>query len=79
MSAPMTPYANLSGDSGVEAYRIGARQLTVQFAGGAQYVYTYASAGREHVEQMKLLALAGRGLATYISQHAHDAYASKRP
>jgi hypothetical protein len=75
----MTPYANLGGNSGVEAYRIGARQVTVQFGGGAQYVYTYASAGQEHVEQMKLLAQAGRGLATYISQHAHDAYASKRP
>lgn len=75
----MTPYANLAGDSGVEAYRLGARQITVRFGGGAEYVYTWASAGRAHVEQMKLLAQAGRGLATYISQHAHDAYASKRP
>ncbi|MDQ1817165.1 hypothetical protein RBA41_28055 [Massilia sp. CCM 9210] len=75
----MTPYANLSGDSGVQAYRIGARQIAVQFAGGAVYVYTHASAGREHVEQMKLLAQAGQGLATYISRHVHDAYASKQP
>lgn len=75
----MTPYANLAGDSGVEAYRPGARQLTVRFAGGVEYVYTYASAGRDHVENMKLLAQAGQGLATYISQYAHDAYASKRP
>ncbi|MDM5180676.1 hypothetical protein PO883_26185 [Massilia sp. DJPM01] len=75
----MLAYANLSGDSGVQAYRIGARQITVRFAGGAVYVYTYASAGRERVETMKLLAQAGRGLATYISQHVHDAYASKQP
>ncbi|MFB9241404.1 hypothetical protein IV454_07600 [Massilia antarctica] len=79
MSAPMIAYANLSGDSGVRAYRIGARQITVRFAGGAEYVYTHASAGREHVEAMKLLARAGRGLATYISQHVHDAYAGKQP
>ena len=77
MSAPMTPYANLGGNSGVEAYRIGARQVTVQFDGGAQYVYTYASAGQEHVERMKLLAQAGRGLATYISQHVGSDYAAK--
>ncbi|NHZ82636.1 hypothetical protein F2P44_25640 [Massilia sp. CCM 8695] len=75
----MLAYANLSGDSGVQAYRIGARQIMVRFAGGAVYVYTYASAGREHVETMKLLAQAGQGLATFISQHVHDAYASKQP
>lgn len=75
----MIPYANLAGDSGVEAYRPGVRRITVQFVGGAQYVYTDASAGQEHVERMTLLAQAGRGLATYISRHAHDAWASKRP
>ena len=27
-----------------------------------------------HVERMKVLAAAGRGLSTYINKHVHDLY-----
>lgn len=72
----MTPYMRLSGDSGVVAYRSAAAAISVKFIDGKVYTYTYASAGRGRVEQMKVLALAGQGLCTYISKYVRDAYAS---
>lgn len=74
----MERYRNLSGDSGVLAYQIGDAAIAVQFRNGDIYDYTYASAGRRNIEQMKRLARAGKGLSTFISQHVHHAYAGKR-
>jgi hypothetical protein len=76
--APMMPYANLSGASGVRAYQISARAISVKFGDGRVYDYSYTSAGPDKVEQMKTLARAGQGLSTYISQHVRDGYASRR-
>jgi hypothetical protein len=73
----MKRYQNLSGHSGVTAYEIAPQAVTVQFAGGDVYVYSYASAGAANVEEMKRLAISGRGLATFISQHVQHAYESK--
>ena len=73
----MTPYANLSGGSGGVAYSVKATMISVQFADGRVYDYTYASTGRANVEQMKCLARAGTGLATFISQHVQQAYAAR--
>ena len=73
----MERYRNLDGNSGVLAYQVGEHAIAVQFRNGDIYDYTYASAGRRNVEQMKRLARAGRGLSTFISQHVHDAYARK--
>jgi hypothetical protein len=73
----MKRYLDVSSTSGVRAYEIAEQSVTVQFADGVTYVYSYASAGRERVEEMKRCALAGRGLSTYISQHVREAYASK--
>jgi hypothetical protein len=63
-----------AGGSGVTHYEVGADFVRVRFHGGRVYRYSYARAGVHHVERMKELAKAGRGLATYISQHAHDLY-----
>lgn len=73
----MKRYARLSGESGVVAYAIRATEIDVQFVDGTIYTYSYGSAGREHVEQMKLLARAGEGLSGYISKHVHDDYARR--
>ncbi|KQX02037.1 hypothetical protein ASC94_05585 [Massilia sp. Root418] len=73
----MQRYRDLSGHSGVIAYAIKPDAIDVQFAGGAVYTYTVASAGRVHIQQMKRLARSGSGLATYISQHVRDAYAAR--
>ena len=74
----MRRYANLSGTSGVVAYETGPDFIDVRFREGGTYRYTHASAGPVHVEQMKKLAVAGRGLGTYISRHVREAYASRR-
>jgi hypothetical protein len=65
----MRPYANLSGDSGILAYEPGPTFIRIQFRSGDPYVYTYESVGQENVERMKVLAAAGKGLSTFISQH----------
>lgn len=70
----MQRYLKLSGDSGVAGYKIGADYILVQFHTGKSYRYSYRRAGRQHVERMKVLAVAGRGLSTYISRHVHDRY-----
>ena len=73
----MKRYANLSGHSGVVAYASGPESIRIRFTDGATYEYTYGSAGRDHIETMKKLAVAGRGLSTYISRHVRTAYASR--
>lgn len=62
-------YKNLSGDSGVLWYQVETEAIVVTFMGRPdRYRYSYESAGRENVEKMKGLAIAGRGLATFISK-----------
>ena len=73
----MEVYTDVNGDSGVAAYEIGDDYIHVQFKTGATYSYTYASAGRDVVEQMKRLALAGDGLNSFIMRNARTSYASK--
>lgn len=65
----MVPYLNRNGNSGVVAYEIGTDFIRVQFHDKPPYLYTYDSVGQHNVERMKELAIAGRGLATFISQH----------
>lgn len=72
----MERYRRLSGESGVLAFALRRDAIEVQFVDGKVYTYTYASAGREQVEQMKRLARAGQGLSTFISQHVRNNYAS---
>jgi hypothetical protein len=72
----MKRYANRSGDSGVRAYRNTADAILVWFVDRDE-PYAYSSKGRagpRRVARMKALAEAGKGLATYISRHAHDLY-----
>ena len=75
----MQQYDNLSGDSGVERYEIGSDFIRVQFRTGVTYRYDHATTGAEHVDQMKTLAVSGRGLGTYISQHVRKDFASREP
>lgn len=73
----MTPYKNLSEESGVLAYEILPQGIRVQFLGKDVYYYSYAAPGAEHVEKMKALAEKGRGLATYISQNVRTNFDHK--
>lgn len=56
---------------------IGSDSITVQFNSGATYFYTYQSAGSSNVEQMKSLAIMGKGLNSFISRIVKNKYASK--
>ena len=71
-------YRNLNGDSGVTYFAVGDDFLAVQFGDPTVYVYDYVQPGREHVEKMKELAVAGRGLGTYISKYVRKAFARKQ-
>jgi len=73
----MPRYAHANPASGVDFYKVGPDWIEVRFRGGTRYLYTAASAGMHNIEQMQRLAEAGKGLATFISQHVHDAYARK--
>ena len=73
----MLRYRNLNGDSGVEAFSVEPRAITVRFRGGATYRYTHAATGRDEVEAMKDLALLGRGLSTFISTRVGKRYERK--
>lgn len=73
----MERYLNFNGDSGGVGYEIGADSITVQFSDGSIYLYTYASAGFDNIEQMKQLAQAGGGLNAFINTRVCNAYAKK--
>jgi hypothetical protein len=73
----MERYANLSGDSSVAFYEIGADFIRVQFSDGAIYLYNYGSAGAENIEHMKTLAQGGRGLGSFIIKNVKKRYARK--
>ncbi len=73
----MERYRNLGGDSGISAYEIGPDSITVQFKGGATYLYTNQSAGSANIDHMKQLARAGQGLNSFISRVVKKGYARK--
>lgn len=75
MEVPVIPYKNLSGNSGVVEYDSGTDYIKIRFQSGRTiYIYDYAAPGQTHVEQMKILAHAGRGLLTYINQNVRKNY-----
>ena len=71
-------YRNLSGDSGVTYYAIGPDFIAVQFHDPTVYIYDHTRPGRAHVEQMKVFAVGGRGLGSYITRHVRKAFARKQ-
>jgi len=73
----MERYKNLGGDSGVTAYEIGDDSIVVQFNTGSVYLYNYQSTGKNNIEHMKELAIAGQGLNSFISRVVKKGYASK--
>jgi hypothetical protein len=73
----MQPYKSKSGkDSGVAGYQAGKDYIIVEFKTGELYKYTYFSAGSKVIKTMKELALANRGLSSFISRE-QPSYESK--
>jgi hypothetical protein len=73
----MVRYKNLDSHSGVLAYEAGDDFIKVQFTGGMIYLYNNKVTGKHNIERMKVLAIRGRGLSTYISTVVKDQYAFK--
>lgn len=65
----MESYKNLSGQSGVIAYEIGVDSIKVKFRSQKTYTYSKQKINSSKIEDMKRLAIEGRGLATFISQN----------
>jgi hypothetical protein len=65
----MTRYTSLSGkQGGVTAYEISNDFIIVEFY-TKQYKYSYSSCGKKATDIMKSLALASKGLSTFISKN----------
>jgi len=65
----MTPYKNISGNSGVTHYQSGDGFIRVRFKNGGTYRYMASVEGADIISTMTDLAVAGRGLSTYIAKH----------
>lgn len=61
------PYRDLTGTSGIEAYRAGKGFIEVLFRSGRTYRYENGTAGEGAVTEMTRLAKAGAGLNTFIN------------
>lgn len=73
----MTRYKNLSGRSGIDSYEIREKSIVIKFRYAGKYIYNYDRPGKEYVEEMKRLAVAGIGLSTYISKSVKKKFAKK--
>lgn len=76
----MTKYQNNSGESGIVSYQIYEDSITVEFEQNSKnghrfYSYTYTSAGKTNIEEMKKLAIQGSGLNSYINLYVKKDYA----
>lgn len=65
----MERYANRRGNSPITHFQIKMDRIIVWFNKGKAYSYSYRSAGKNHVEQMKVLARVGSGLCAYITHN----------
>lgn len=75
----METYQNVNGNSGIAGYEIGDTYIEVEFADTESvYRYSYKSAGRENVEEMKRLAAQGHGLNSFINRRVKYLYESER-
>ena len=69
----MQRYSDIDRDSGVREFEIHDTSIIICFSGSRKtYTYSYQSAGKYHIEQMKRLALAGEGLNAYINKNVKD-------
>ncbi len=70
-------YQNLSKDSKVAAYELKKDCITIRFTDHTVYRYTNQSADPDNIRKMKSLALAGKGLGTFIDANVKERYLRK--
>lgn len=82
MQTPKRPklfvrYKNLSGDSKVAWFEIAKDGITVRFTDNTVYRYTNQSADPNNISKMKMLAVAGKGLGTFINANVKNRFLRK--
>lgn len=70
----MQAYLNNSGNSAIKEFEIGEDYIRVKFKTDKIYKYSYKSADVARIEQMKILALNGSGLNSYINRFVKNDY-----
>lgn len=70
-------YKNLSGASKVARYEIQKDMVTIRFTDSSVYNYSNQSAGTANIDKMKTLAVAGKGLGTFIDANLKDLFMRK--
>ncbi len=73
----MKKYKNVSGKSTVTMFELAKDVVTVRFASQEVYRYSNQSAGSENIGRMKVLALSGKGLGTFIENNVKEKFARK--
>lgn len=73
----MERYGKPGSRSGVIAFEILETGIVLKFRDGGRYLYTHNNPGRFEVEEMKRLARAGEGLASFVNQHVRERYVRK--
>jgi hypothetical protein len=70
-------YKNAGGKSTVAHYELEKDAVNIKFTNNSSYRYTNQSAGSENIAKMKTLALAGKGLGTFITATVKDRFERK--
>ncbi len=73
----MKRYANLGGKSAVAFYNIEKDAVTIRFANHSVFEYNNQSAAPANISKMKTLAIAGKGLGTFIETNLKDRFSRK--
>lgn len=73
----MTQYKNLGGKSTVARYEILKDSMTIRFTDHTVYIYTNQTADPVNIAKMKELAIAGKGLGTFIDANLKDRFLRK--
>jgi hypothetical protein len=70
-------YKNLSGKSTVSKFEVKKDAITIRFTDHSVLRYTNQSADPANISKMKTLALAGKGLGTFIDANVKERFQRK--
>ena len=70
-------YKNLSGKSTVAKFELKKDGIKIRFTDHSIYNYTNQSADPANISKMKELAVAGKGLGTFITSNVADRFQRK--
>ena len=70
-------YMDLSGGGGITGYKFLQKGIILQCKLKDLYLYDFNKPGKQHIEQMKIVAEEGQGLTTYVNKNVRDNYSEK--